>query len=141
MSRARGRLLRREALPGGMSERDFQTEVIDLLHLYRWRVAHFEGVNVLRPDGRRYYATPAKADGKGWPDLVAVKPPRLLIAELKRDGQYPTPDQREWLADLEAVGRAMLTPGGVAVPEVYVWRPKDWPRIQLVIAGRAPAGR
>jgi hypothetical protein len=52
----------------------------------------------------------------GWPDLTLVKPPRIILAELKRERRYPTPIQRSWLALLDAC------PG----VEVFRWYPRHW---------------
>ncbi len=59
--------------------------------------------------------TPVGADGAGFPDLCLVRGDRLLFAELKQDGRYPGPKQREW-------HEALMTSGAY----VYVWKPKDW---------------
>jgi hypothetical protein len=45
---------------------------------------------------------------------------RLVFAELKSAGRYPTPDQRDWLAALESVERI----------ETYLWRPDDMEYIE-----------
>lgn len=59
-------------------------------------------------------STPIKGD-KGWPDLVLLGRGRLVIAELKKNGEHPTPEQRVWLVALADAG-----------VETYVWRPADW---------------
>ena len=109
-----------------LSERQFQAQVIDLLHLYGYRVAHFTpAVNM-----RGQWRTPIAADGKGFPDLVAVRPDlpeqrrpgRLLFIELKTDTGRLSKEQREWGADLSSSGH-----------ESYVWKPKDWQAIKEII--------
>ena len=65
----------------------------------------------------------------GFPDLVLVRPPRLIFAELKREpgkekGQS-TSDQYEWLADLQACE-------GV---EAFLWRPSDREQVEKVLRG------
>jgi hypothetical protein len=52
---------------------------------------------------------------RGWPDLALVRPPRLVLAELKAEKGKVTPAQNRWLGLL---GRC----NGV---EVYLWRPSD----------------
>lgn len=96
-----------------MTEAELQRQVIDLAHLYHFRVAHFRGVPVKRGN-RTIHMTPVGADGKGWVDLVLVRDDRILFRELKQDGRYPEPEQREWIAALVAAGC-----------DVAVWRPKD----------------
>lgn len=83
--------------------------------------------------------------GKGFPDLVLVRARdrRLIFAELKRDGEYPTPDQARVLTLLSSVEQlpvAPLRPVGVRsvrsdAPriEVYIWRPADWPEIEAIL--------
>jgi hypothetical protein len=66
---------------------------------------------------------------KGFPDLVLVRPPRLILAELKANPETqkagrPSDEQSEWLRQLG------LVPG----VEVYVWRPTDWQEIYLTLA-------
>lgn len=63
------------------------------------------------------YRTPyaKKSTGKGWPDLTVVGPGGALFRELKRDGEYPKPEQRRWLAELTT---ARLDAG--------VWKTADW---------------
>lgn len=39
-----------------------------------------------------------------WPDLALIKPPRFIIAELKREAGKTTPDQERWLAMLRGQG-------------------------------------
>jgi hypothetical protein len=53
---------------------------------------------------------------KGFPDLVLAKKRRLIIAELKRTGEDPTPEQLEWLEVLGSVPDIL----------VVVWRTEDW---------------
>lgn len=99
-----------------MREDVFQAQVIATAHDFGWQVAHFRSVLVKRKDGSTHYQTPVQADGKGFPDLVLARErdKRVLYAELKKVGEYPSPEQRAWLAMLTACGC-----------EVYLWRPGD----------------
>lgn len=96
------------------TERDFQRQVIDLAHLFRWTVAHF------RPGmtKRGTWCTAVQGDGAGFPDLVLIRPPKLIVAELKVGTNKPTAAQETWL-DLFR---------GCGVP-AYVWRPEMWAEI------------
>lgn len=102
-------------------ERDFQRLVIDLAHLYRWKVAHF------RPARTEHgWATPVAADGKGFPDLVLchVDPDMVIFAELKIDRSWPTDDQLDWLEKLRGAGA-----------EVRLWHyPADWMEIRQTLS-------
>lgn len=83
-----------------MTEAQLQTQVVALARALRWRWFHVH-------DSRR---SPA-----GFPDLILVRGPRLIAAELKRQKGRYRPGQQEWLADLDQV------PGVTAV----TWRPTD----------------
>ena len=98
-----------------MPEADLQDAVIQLLHFFRFTVAHFRAGRT----GSGGWATPVQADGKGFPDLLAVRPGfttpgRTLYVELKSDKGALDWEQRRWLDLLSAC------PG-----EVYLWRPQD----------------
>ncbi len=88
-----------------VSETAFQDSVTDLAKLRGWKWYHTH-------DSRRSQS--------GWPDLVLIRPPRLLIRELKREGENPTEEQAWWL---EALRRCGI--------DVGVWRPSDWPEIEV----------
>lgn len=129
-----------------MTERELQDAVIELAQLLGWRCAHFRPARVMR-GGRETYETPFAADGKGFPDLVLVRAGRLIFAELKSAKGVVSPEQAEWIADLERVQealtvkivpRAPLPEAFVQVSQrlldysfppavrVFVWRPVDW---------------
>src|SRR4051794_27414866 len=55
----------------------FQDQVIEIAHIYRWRVAHFRPAQTSRG-----WRTPVAADGMGFPDLVLIRQPEMIIAEL-----------------------------------------------------------
>lgn len=91
-----------------MLEDDLKKSVLDLCKLLHLRTAHFRAAKTAKG-----YRTPVEGDGKGWPDLIIVGR-RLIVRELKQDGKYPTPEQRVWIAALEAAG-----------VDIAVWRPAD----------------
>lgn len=103
----------------GETEAAFQQRVIDLLHERGFTVAHFRTVRILRADGSSYYATPVQADGEGFLDLEAVRPPRVLKIELKVGYNKPSAKQQGW------IGLYERCPG----VEVYCWWPEDWQTI------------
>lgn len=92
-----------------MLERDWQSRVVDLARLMGWRIAHFRPAQTARGWRTAMVGTP------GWPDLVLLRPPRLILAELKVAAKVGF-EQQEWLDQL----------GDVPGVEVYVWRPVDW---------------
>jgi len=94
-----------------VTERDFMDALMrDLFPVLRWEVVHF------RPARTKHgWRTPVQGTmGKGWPDLILARPPRLIAAELKSDKGKTDPEQDRVLALLDACGL-----------EVYVWRPRD----------------
>lgn len=95
----------------GISEAAFQQQVEDVATRYGWLIYHTH-------DSRRSRA--------GFPDLVMVKGSRVVYAELKKAGNYPTAEQRTWLKALHLAGQ-----------EVTVWWPKDLPSIIQTLGPRA----
>jgi hypothetical protein len=94
-----------------VTEREFQRAVVELARLMGWRVHHTRPALTQR--GR--WLTPIQGDA-GFPDLVLCRPPRLILAELKRVGGKPTVEQQAWL-------HALASCAGV---ECYLWTPADW---------------
>jgi hypothetical protein len=72
-----------------MTERDFQRAVVELARLMGWRVHHTRPALTQR--GR--WLTPIQGDA-GFPDLVLCRPPRLVLAELKRWAHARHPSSR-----------------------------------------------
>lgn len=87
-------------ISAAMSEAELQRFIEQALTTFGW-IWHHAG------DSRR--STP------GLPDLVAVRAPRLIFAELKSTRGKMRPEQEAWLSSLR------LVPGA----EVYVWKPAD----------------
>lgn len=104
-----------------LSEAEFQSQVRQVAEIYRWGMHH-------NPESRR--ADP------GFPDLVLVRPPRILFVELKTDrGRLdkrertdkkgkPLWNQQDWKDALE----------GCPGVEYYLWRPRDFDEIERVLA-------
>jgi hypothetical protein len=97
-------------------------------------------IRVARPPWRWYHTRDSRRSVPGFPDLVLVRPPRLLFVELKTERGKLTADQVAWLEDLEMVsatfvGRAWDPPADPLPPpvEVYVWRPSDRPEIERIL--------
>ena len=105
----------------GMSkgpEAALQSKVMDLARLYGWHRAHFR--TAYQPGAQRWL-TPMSGE-KGFPDLVLVRPPRLIFAELKSDTGRLSPHQKEWLSLLDQTSI-----------EVYLWRPADLDEIHEIL--------
>ncbi|MEM9467965.1 MAG: hypothetical protein AAGA90_21535 [Actinomycetota bacterium] len=101
-----------------MLEKDLQQQIMDFAEMNGWLRMH----QLPARTGTGGWATAVQGD-VGFPDLVLVRPPRMIVVELKQDGRYPGPEQRVWLEALAEV------PG----IETGVWRPKDWPQIEAAL--------
>jgi hypothetical protein len=93
------------------TEKDFQAQVLQLARLSGWLCYHTH-------DSRR--------SAPGFPDLVLVRPPVAVFAELKSASGKLRPEQREWLQALRASESF----------EVRLWRPGNWPEIVDTLAKR-----
>lgn len=100
-------------------EKVFTLQVIDVARTYGWRVVHFDTARGHRGE----YRTPYLGDGRGFPDIVAVRKDRVIWAELKVPPNKPTLDQQAWLEALKAAGQ-----------EVYLWTPADLDALTKVFA-------
>ena len=103
-----------------VSEKQFQAQILQLANLTGWLTYHTH-------DSRRSQA--------GFPDLVLVRPPVVLFAELKSEGGRLRPEQEAWLEAL----------GGCETVGARLWRPSDWPEIEEILCNqrvkRAKGGR
>jgi hypothetical protein len=91
-----------------LTEKEWQEQVVQLAAMYRWH--HFHVHNMRRSDS-------------GWPDLVLVRPPELIVVELKTNVGKLRPNQIEWLEWLAACGI-----------ETHVWRPRDFDAVAARLA-------
>lgn len=83
-----------------ITEKEFQAQVLQLARLAGWRFYHTH-------DSRR--STP------GFPNLVMVRPPVIVFAELKTQAGKVRPEQRDWFDAL----------GGCETAGTRLWRPSD----------------
>lgn len=89
------------------SERQFQAAVLQLARLHRWAA---------------YYVHDSRHSPAGWPDLILLRPPRAVAAELKREDGIVRVDQDVCLALLAACGI-----------ESYIWRPSQKQEIAEIL--------
>lgn len=97
----------------------FENQVIELAGLCGWLRAHFRPAKTTKG-----WRTPVSGDGKGFPDLILLRPPRLIVAELKTGRDTPNKDQANWLNHF--YGSSFDT-------EVYVWYPEHWEFIKFTL--------
>lgn len=70
-----------------------------------------------------YHTHRSQPSPAGFPDTIAIRGERLIVAELKRAGQEPSQEQARWLEAFRQV----------QVIETYVWHPEDLPTILEVL--------
>jgi hypothetical protein len=115
-----------------VTEAELQHAVIEYARLFGWTVAHFRVAQT-----KRGWRTPVAADGAGFPDLVLVRGPRLIFAELKSASGRLRDEQEHWIRRLgtvadavdQAVADSALRDYDFDEPpavEVHEWRPDDW---------------
>lgn len=82
-----------------LTEKEFQKAVVKRAKELGFLVMHAERAMVRNSDGSRRWITNTV---KGFPDLVLVKPPRIIFLELKKDRRSKMSDeQTEWLSALQ----------------------------------------
>lgn len=109
------------ALPK-LTEARWQRQVVEYAALMGWRVWHDNATNAPRLCSSCGEVTRLPRNARGLPDLILVRRPRVVWAELKADRGRLTDEQAAWLSDLRASGQ-----------EVHLWRPSDWPTVERVL--------
>jgi hypothetical protein len=104
--------------PGSPCEHHFQAQVIELAHLYGWRVAHFRPART-----EKGWRTPVAADGVGWPDLILIRGREMIALELKSEKGRLSPAQEEWRNALQHVETV----------NAFCWKPKHWELIEAAL--------
>jgi hypothetical protein len=99
-------------------ERDFAKQVEMILDFRGWLWKHDEPAR--RPSGG--WATAFRGT-RGFPDYIAVRGDRVVLAEIKSERGRASEDQQTWLTALEQSGRV----------EVYLWRPSDLQAIAEIL--------
>lgn len=101
-------------------EKDLAKFVADTARLFGWM---------------RYHTHDSRHSPSGFPDEVLLRSPRIIFAELKRQGSKPKPAQQAWLDELaDFAARAPRIPEApYPSVEVYIWRPSDLDRIVEIL--------
>jgi hypothetical protein len=110
-----------------ITETQFASTVEGLLNLYHWHWIHLRPARVLR-NGIEIYETPYSGM-KGFMDYLAIRPPRIVVAEIKGFNGKLTDEQQEWF-DLWTQCQLVENQWNV---EVYLWRPGDFLEINKVL--------
>jgi hypothetical protein len=98
----------RAELAAAVSERDWLAQVRAAAQLTGWRT---------------YHTWRSDRSEAGFPDLVLCRPPRVILAELKRERGRLSALQEAWLTDLRECR-------GV---ETYEWRPSQLDEVLEVL--------
>ena len=92
-----------------LTEAQWQQTIVEAAQLHGWWLYHTH-------DSRRR--------ARGFPDLVLIRPPRIIFAELKTERGRMTPEQQHVMSLLNECSSA----------ESYVWRPDDWPHVLSLLS-------
>lgn len=117
--------------PPRQTERSFQAQVIRAAELLGWRVRHDSATNQRQTCASCHAMLRCASCGTepriirnaaGMLDLLLIRRPRVVWAELKSDRGKLTDEQLTMLTELRASGQ-----------EAYLWKPKDWPTIERIL--------
>ena len=92
-----------------LREAELQDAIVELAHLFSWRVAHFRPARTASG-----WRTACQYDATGFPDLVLVRD-RVVFAEVKSAAGTLTNPQIGW--------QHALSHGGA---EYHLWTPAEW---------------
>lgn len=120
-----------------MLEIEFEKAVVDLAHMFGWRVASFRPAQT-----GKGWRTPVKYDGKGYPDLTLIHPTgHIVFAELKASKGAPSPEQDAWLLLLSGCAAQInewldepVMPERRDRVQCFLWKPKDAKQIADVLS-------
>lgn len=104
--------------PATWSEAQFQALVLDRARKLGWRTMHVVRSRVGGKGRGAQWVT--NTSSKGYPDLTLVRGGRLIFVELKTESGTASPEQIDWMRDLQAVNAR--APEAV---EAYVVRPSQ----------------
>ena len=93
--------------PPRITEKAWLAQVIRLAEVLGWK---------------HYHTYRSDRSAAGFPDLVLVRRPRVIFAELKAQRTKATDAQLAWLAELRACNQ-----------EVYLWRPEDAEKVARIL--------
>lgn len=98
-------LTSRQILDRALPESEWQKQVEEALTLHQWDWWHVPANVVVCPTCRRKIYRGIR---KGFPDILAIKPPFLIWIELKTETGVLDPDQKAMHHKLRACGQTVL---------------------------------
>ena len=99
------------------TEAEFTAQVLEYARLRGWRTIHLRPARTARG-----WRTAVQGDGAGFPDVLALRGGRVVVAELKVARNVATEAQEAWLAAWREAGA-----------EVFLWTPDAWAEIERVL--------
>ena len=128
-----------------MLEKAWQEQVRRVARDYGWTRA---GSGRGAPPGLGFFfhVFDSRNSPAGWPDIFMVRPSgdeskfpyRMVIAELKRDGTYPSREQAYVLDLFMAQFPEPMTQDDTPAVEIYLWRPRDRSDVNALLRGEPP---
>jgi hypothetical protein len=109
----------RRLVDGQLTEAQWQKQIEQALDVLGWWWMHIPSNVVVCPHGTKVY----RGIRKGFPDILAIRPPYILWLELKRERGQLDAEQRRVGKMLEACGQVYLHA-----------RPRDRERVLNLIA-------
>lgn len=88
---------------GQLSEREFMAQVVEYARLMGWAV---------------YHTWNSRHSESGFPDIVALRGPRIVVIELKTEKGHLSRPQTDWLDAFQA-----------ASVETHCFRPSQWAEV------------
>lgn len=104
------------------TEREFQASVLTYARMMGWKAFHDNATNAPRRCSGCGSTRALPRNAPGMPDLILIRRPRIVWAELKSERGRLSDDQKAWIEELRASGQA-----------VYVWRPSSWQEVERVL--------
>ena len=101
----------RRTMDAELSEKDWQQQIINCAEQNGWLI---------------YHTRDSRGSAYGFPDLVLVKPPRVLFWECKTEDEKkskPTEDQKVWIRELKLC-RAVYAD---------IVRPHHWDQVEAAL--------
>lgn len=92
-------------MDGQLKEASWQKQVEEALTLFGWWWLHVPSNVVVCP---RCHTKIYRGIAKGFPDILAIKPPFILWIECKTERGHVDPEQKRVKAMLEACGQTVL---------------------------------
>jgi hypothetical protein len=113
-----------QAILDATSEAAWQKQVVAGAEALGWHVFHDSATNAPRKCKSCGAWSSVKRNVRGFPDLLLLRGPRLIVAELKDEYGTVSDEQQAWLDWFRAI------PG----VEVFTWRPRDSDSVTRTLA-------